>query len=50
MGTLPKCSRDGVVVGVDVVDGEPTDGRGSLGVEQEQQPGDSVVGVEVVVV
>jgi hypothetical protein len=47
-GPEPECDR--VVGGVDVVEVQSADGRGALGVEQEQQPGDTVVGVEGVVV
>ena len=41
---------DGVAVVVDVVGGELGDGGDALGVEQEQQPGDPVGGLEGVVV
>jgi hypothetical protein len=49
-GDRAEAKLDGGVAGVDVVDGESADCRGSLGVEQDQQPGDAVVGVEDVVV
>jgi hypothetical protein len=45
-----EAELDGVAAGVDVVEGESADRRESLGVEQHQQPGDAVVGVETVVV
>ncbi|MFL6054730.1 MAG: hypothetical protein ACJ72W_17680 [Actinoallomurus sp.] len=39
-----------VAAGVDVVEGEPADGGGLLGVEQDEQAGDPVIGFEGVVV
>ncbi|MFE6743176.1 hypothetical protein [Streptomyces tubercidicus] len=41
---------DGSVRLLDVVDGEPGDRRGPLGVEQQQQAGEAVFGLEGVVV
>jgi hypothetical protein len=49
-GDGPEAELDRVVACVDVVDDESADRRGSLGVEQDQQSGDAVVGVEGVVV
>ena len=34
------------VAGVDVAEGEAADGRGPLGVEQDEQPGDAVLGLD----
>jgi hypothetical protein len=39
-----------VFVGEDVVEGEPADRGGGLGVEQHEEPGDAVLGFEGVVV
>jgi hypothetical protein len=46
----PEEEPDGPIAGVDAVEGEPADGRGPLGVEQDQQPGDPVGGRDGVVV
>src|SRR5947209_1358276 len=53
-----RCSRrlasqaqpDLPVIGVDVAQGEAADGRGPLGVEQDEEPGDAVFGVKGCVV
>lgn len=46
-GDGPEADRYGVAIGVDVVvEGESDDSCGALGVEQEQQPGDAVVGIQ----
>ena len=39
-----------LVVGVDVAEGEAADDRGPLGVEEDEEPGDAVSGIEAVVV
>ena len=49
-GSRPSRSRTSSLAGVDVVEGESADRGGPLGVEQDEQPGDAVVGLEGVVV
>jgi hypothetical protein len=49
-GSITEVQEYSVGTGGHVADREPADGRGPLGVEQDQQAGDAVFGLEVLVV
>src|SRR5664279_6304147 len=50
MGSRPSCSRTSVFVGVNMIEGQAADRGRPLGVEQNEQPGDAVLGFGSVVV
>jgi hypothetical protein len=49
-GCLTEAKTDFVGVGLDVLDGHPADRRRRLGIEEKQQSGEAVFGLEVVIV
>ena len=49
-GLAPRRRAHVIAAGLDVAEGEAADRRGLLGVEQDEQPGDAVVGFERVIV